>query len=88
MDSYALQQIMKGASNHYRIDVLHELKTQPDLSVEELAERVNAGYKSLSVHLRRLKNAGLITKKNYGRRVEHRLTDRGECVADFLRTLS
>lgn len=88
MDSYSLQQVMKGVSNHYRIDVLRQLKSQPDLSVEELAESLNVGYKTLSVHLRKMKNAGLISKKQYGRRVEHRLTERGACLVDFLVALT
>jgi len=88
MDSYSLEIALKGAANHHRINVLLQLKNQPDMSVEELSETCHVAYKTLSVHLRRLKNAGLITKKKFGRRVEHKLTDRGICVADFLRTLS
>lgn len=88
VDSYTLEIVMKGVANHHRINVMLQLKNQPDMSVEELSESCRVAYKTLSVHLRSLKNAGLITKKKYSRRVEHRLTDRGVCVAEFLRTLS
>jgi DNA-binding HxlR family transcriptional regulator len=88
MDSYRLEILCKGVANHYRIRVLEEVHKQPDLSVEELADRVRIGYKTLSVHLKKMESAGLLTKKQYGRRVEHSATALGEQVAEFLRGLS
>lgn len=88
LDTYSLENILKGSANHRRIEVLFELKSTPDMSVEELAEATRSGYKTLSAHLKRLVTSGLITKNYYGRRVEHRLTERGTCVVDFIRTLS
>lgn len=88
MDNYSLEIIMKGASSHHRIAVLKQLKSQPDMSVEELSHSCGIAYKTLSVHLQRMESAGLISKTHFGRRVEHKLTPLGEKMAEFLRTLS
>jgi DNA-binding HxlR family transcriptional regulator len=88
MDSYYLEIMMKGAANHHRINALLRLKITPDMSVEELSSSCHVEYKTLSSHLKRLVTSGLITKKYYGRRVEHRLTNRGEEIVSFLRSIS
>jgi len=87
MDSYSKQSIVKGFSNHRRIEILYLLAGSNDLSVEEIAEACAAGYKTIAVHVRKLATSGLVSKKHYGRRVEHRITDRGKAVLTFLRTL-
>ncbi len=87
MDSYSKQEIVKGVSNHRRIEILYLLDENSGLSVEEIAGLCKAGYKTIAVHIRRLTTSGLISKKYYGRRVEHRITDRGKFVLTFLRTL-
>lgn len=88
MDSYSKQAIVKGIANHRRIDVLALLSSNPDLSVEEIAEACAVDYKTIAVHLRKMTAAGLIAKKSYGRRVEHRITDRGSYALEFLKHLT
>jgi len=88
MDSYTLEQIVKGFANHRRIDVLYLLAGTPGISVEEVAESCQVEYKTIASHLRKMAASGLITKKYYGRRVEHRLTSHGEQAVKFLNCLS
>ena len=87
MDSYSQQKIIKGVANHRRIEVLYLLASQPDLSVEEVSAECRVDYKTIAEHLRKLSTSGLISKNHYGRRVEHRLTERGKSVLKFLREL-
>lgn len=84
MHSQALQTIVKGFSNHYRIDVLRLLGRQPKLDVEDIANKLKANYKTISVHVRQMHSAGLIRKKYKGQLIEHTLTKRGEVVLRFL----
>ncbi len=87
MDSYTLENVVKGVANHYRIDILFLLSSNPDLSVEEIANHCGAGYKTIAVHLRKMTSSGLVEKRQYGRRKEHNLSNRGKQVLSLLRTI-
>lgn len=82
------ENIMKSLANHHRIELLNLLSSHADMSVEEIAESTGVGYKTIAVHLHRLAQSGLITKKYYGRRVEHRISPRGVQAVEYLRCLS
>jgi len=82
-----LERIVRGFSNHRRIEILGLLKKYPELSVVEIAEKLNVNFKTVAEHVRRLTLAGLIMKRSSGASVRHRLTKRGENVLKFLRTL-
>ena len=82
-----LERIIKGASNHRRIQILELIKKQPELSVFEIADDLDINYKTASEHIRRLAIAGLVMKRSAGRDVRHALTDRGNIILTFLRTL-
>ena len=84
MDRYTQEQVLKGLANHHRVDVLCLLLSSPDLSVEEIANSCTVDYKTMSVHLHKLKRAGLISKNRYGRRVEHRITARGKQAVQYV----
>ena len=88
MDSYNQEKIIKGIANHRRIEVLYLLAGSPSMSVEEIAEACRIDYKTVASHLKRMTLSGLITKTNYGRRVEHKITKLGSDSVKFLRTLS
>lgn len=67
--------------------MLNLLSKNPELSVEEIAERLKINGKTASEHIRRLAIAGLVLKRNAGAAVRHKLTGRGTNVLKFLRTL-
>lgn len=87
MNTYVLEQVVKGFSNHRRIEVLEVLSNDTVLSLEQLAEACKSDYKTLSVHLARMVRSGLITKRYAGRQVEHRITPLGNEILTFLRKL-
>lgn len=82
-----LERIIRGVSNHRRIEILKLLNKSPDLSVVAISERLNANFKTIAEHIRRLYLTSMIEKNVKGARVQHRLTPRGRHTLKFLRTL-
>lgn len=84
---HQLERIIKGVSNHRRIEILELLKKRPELSVADISEILDVNFKTVSEHIRRLAIAGLILKRHDGNSVRHKLTDRGLTILKFLRIL-
>lgn len=82
-----LEKIIRGFSNHRRVEILVLLGNRPDLSVFDVAEILKVNFKTISEHIRRLAIAGLVWKRNDNKSVRHQLSDRGRFVLKFLRTL-
>ena len=78
-----IERIVKGFANHRRVEMLDLLKREPELSVEDISERLNIGYENASNHMRKLAIAGLVMKRNDGPAVRHKLTPRGESILVF-----
>ena len=83
----AMERIVKGFANHRRLEILDLLKRNPELSVEEISERLKIGYENTSDHIRKLAIAGLVMKRAAGRDVRHKLTPRAHHVLTFCKTL-
>jgi DNA-binding transcriptional ArsR family regulator len=87
-DNYRrLERVVKGFANHRRLEILNLLLKNPELSVEDISERLNIGYENASDHLRKMAIAGLLLKRNEGNNVRHKLTPRAESVLVFCKTL-
>jgi predicted ArsR family transcriptional regulator len=82
-----LERLVRGFSNHRRIQILELLKEYPELSVEQVASQLKINYKTAAEHVRRLAIAGLVMKRNELHHVRHKLTARARQVLKFLRTL-
>jgi len=82
-----LERIVKGFANHRRIQMLDLLEHEPELSVEDIAERVKIGYENASDHLRKMAIAGLVMKRYEKNTVRHKLTDRGKSILVFCKKL-
>ena len=82
-----MEKIVKGFSNHRRIQILELLDTNPDLSLMQISERLKINYKTASEHVRRIANAGLINKRNRSSEVLHILSPLGQSILKFLRKL-
>ena len=81
------ERIVKGFSNHRRIEILILLERQPELSLVEIADVLGANFKTASEHIWRLTRAELVMKRNEGKAVRHALTPRGKLILKFLRML-
>jgi len=82
-----IERIVKGFANHRRIQIMNLLKREPELSVEDISERLDIGYENASDHVRKLAIAGLVLKRNEGSAVRHKLTPRAEAILVFCKRL-
>jgi DNA-binding transcriptional ArsR family regulator len=82
-----LERIVRGFSNHRRIQMMSLLSAFPELSLSEIAQKLKINLKTASEHVRRLAISGLVLKRNQGKNVRHKLSDRGVFILTFLRTL-
>lgn len=81
------ERIVKGFSNHRRIQILELISQKPELSLQEIATQLKINIKTASDHIRRLAIAGLVLKRNRGVNVLHKLSPRGDVILKFLRKL-
>lgn len=87
LSSRHLERVIKGFANHRRIEILELLNKSPELSVDEVAERLSIGYENASDHIRKLAIAGFVMKRSDGKAVRHKLTPRAKVVLTFCKTL-
>jgi len=85
--SRELERIVKGFANHNRIKILELLYKEPDLSVQEISDRIKSEFKNVSAHISKMFNAGLVKKKSEGNIVRHRLSPRGKSILQFVRII-
>lgn len=83
-----MERLVRGFSNHRRIQILELLEKSPELSVEEVAKKTKTHNKTAAEHLRRLAIAGLVLKRSESTFVRHKLTPRAYRVLKFLSILA
>lgn len=83
-----LERHFKGISNHRRIEILELIAKSNGITLEEIANSLNANLKTTSEHSRRLVQAGLINKKYRGREVAHSLSPYGKIFHKFITIFS
>ena len=82
-----LERIVKGFSNHRRIEIMDLLEGTPEMALYEIADALGINFRTASEHARRLAIAGLIMKRYDGNIVRHALTPSGKTILKFLRIL-
>ena len=82
-----LERVIKGIANHRRLQILELLSEEPELSVQEIAERLKSEMKNISAHITKMAIAGLLIKRSDSKSVRHKLTKRGEIILKFVRML-
>ena len=78
---------MKGFANHRRLEILELLRREPELSVEEITQRLGTGYVNTSDHIRKMAIAGLLLKRSDATSVRHKLTPRALDILLFCKKL-
>ncbi|OIP05324.1 hypothetical protein AUK14_01780 [Candidatus Berkelbacteria bacterium CG2_30_39_44] len=81
-----IEKYFKGMANHWRIDILDTIAKYPGITVEGIAEYLNANFKTISEHTRKLTSFGLVNKKYRGRYVSHELSPYGKRFNSFAKT--
>lgn len=79
-----MEKHLKGIANHHRIGILLLVAKNKKLTLEDIAERLDANEKTIGEHTRRLVVAGLINKHYRGRNVLHSLSPYGKVCVRFL----
>lgn len=85
MDAKNIEKVIKGFGNHWRIRVVLALQKEPGLTLEQLCEVLEGHPVTLSIHISKMSNAGLVKKNYKGRHVQHYLTPLGKNVYTFLK---
>ena len=78
-----IEKIVKGFANHRRIQVLELLEKTSNLSVDDISQNLYVDFFTISDHIRKLADAGLVDKQYKGRFVIHNLTKRGKSILSF-----
>ncbi|KKU49448.1 MAG: hypothetical protein UX71_C0018G0010 [Parcubacteria group bacterium GW2011_GWA1_47_10] len=67
--SKQLERHLKGVANHHRIEILFLIAREEGINVEGISNALRCNFKTISEHVRRLAQAGLIEKKYQGNSV-------------------
>jgi len=78
-----IEKIVKGFANHRRIQTLELLSKASNLSVDQISQNLNVDFYTISDHVRKLADSGLVEKQYKGRFVLHNLTSRGKYILSF-----
>jgi len=81
-----MERHFKGVANHRRIDILLLVSENEGITMEDIADGLKANIKTISEHIRRLVQAGLLNKKYRGRSVEHSLSPYGKMFLKFIKS--
>ncbi len=82
-----LEKIVKGFANHRRLQILELLYKEPELSVQDISDKLKSEFKNISAHISKMQIAGLVIKRNEGNLVKHKLTNRGKSILQFVRII-
>ncbi|MCK5588889.1 MAG: winged helix-turn-helix transcriptional regulator [Candidatus Pacebacteria bacterium] len=86
MKENQLEKILKGFASKRRIKILFYLEKNPESSLKEISKSIKLKFRGVSQHIEKMKNAGLIAKRNDNVNVRHKLTGRGIKVLKFLKS--
>ncbi len=81
-----MERHFKGIANHRRLDILFLVEKSDGITLDEISERLQCNFKTISEHTRRLTQAGLLNKKYRGREVTHSLSPYGKTILAFIKT--
>ena len=82
-----LERIIKGIANHRRLQILDLLGKEPELSVQEISNKLKSEFKNISAHINKMAVSGLLMKRSDSKSVRHKLTSRGNIILKFVRML-
>jgi len=83
-----LEHHLKGVANYRRIQILFLIAGNNGITVDNIAIKLKCNVKTISGHLLRLTQAGLIRKNNKGNMIAHELSPYGKVFYKFLNSFS
>ena len=85
-NSNQLERHFKGLANHWRISILILVGKKSGITLDQITNELNANFKTISEHTRKLAQSGLLNKKYQGRNVVHSLSPYGEKLVEFIKS--
>ena len=79
-----LERHFKGVANHRRIKILQLVAINNGITVDGVAVELNGNFKTVSDHIRKLHQAGLVNKTYKGASVTHSLSPYGQTFIKFI----
>jgi DNA-binding MarR family transcriptional regulator len=86
-DPIKIETIVKGFANYRRIQIIYLISYEKGLSVNNIADRLNIGFRSVSQHLDKMYKGGLVSRRHRGVEVIYETTSRGREVTEFIKAL-
>ncbi len=83
-----MERHLKGVANHRRIEILFLIAHKEGISVNGISRELGCNLKTISEHIRRLVQAGLVEKNYAGHYIKHRLSPYGKIFIAFLTSFS
>jgi len=81
-----MERHFKGLANHWRISILILVGKKSGITLDQITNELNANFKTISEHTRKLAQSGLLNKKYQGRNVVHSLSPYGEKLVEFIKS--
>jgi len=81
-----MERHFKGLANHWRISILILVGKKSGITLDGIVGELNANFKTISEHTRKLVQSGLLNKKYQGRNVVHSLSPYGEKLVEFIKS--
>lgn len=82
-----LEKVVKGFANHRRLEVIELLSKYPNLSVDQISQNLDVNFATISDHVRKLADAGIVEKRYKGQMVLNKLTKKGKDIMIFCKIL-
>ena len=80
-----LEKIIKGVANHWRLRTLFLLYEEPNISLIDIASKLDGNFKTISEHTKKLYQSGLIEKRYKGQIVLHSISVLGDRLLSYLK---
>lgn len=78
-----IEKMVKAFANHRRIQILELLESDSNMTVDGISKRLEVGFFTISDHIRKLYDAGLVEKRYRGRFVLNSITKSGKKILSF-----
>jgi predicted transcriptional regulator len=82
---YIAERFAKGFANHRRVEILFLIEQKTEQSVGDIANTLKINFVTVSDHIRKLAQSGIVMKRHEGNNVRHALTEKGKITVRFLK---
>jgi len=81
-----MERHLKGVANYRRIAILFIVADNDGITLDGICGSLGGNVKTVSEHVKKLAQAGLINKSRQGRGIAHSLSPYGKRFLKFIRT--